>query len=55
MVCNTQPQRDFISLSDGEIIPLCFDSKAYYLNYFISKSAMDDRLRARDTRVAQPT
>ena len=33
---------DFISLTDGDIIPLRFDGKTYYLDYFISKSATDD-------------
>ena len=33
---------DFISLTDGDIIPLRFDGKTYYLDYFVSKSATDD-------------
>ena len=33
---------DFISLSNGDIIPLHFDGKTYYLDYFVSKSATDN-------------
>ena len=35
---------DFISLTDGDIIPLRFDGKTYYLDYFVSKSATDDSI-----------
>ena len=35
---------DFISLSDSDIIPLRFDSKTYYLDYFVSKSATNDSI-----------
>ena len=35
---------NFISLTDGDIILLCFDSKTYYLDYFMSKSATNDSI-----------